>query len=265
MNEGEYGTQLAKDGTAVINSHFIMNTLQNAFVFSLATFATVLPVQAQEKNASSSEVRKSEGWRASDIIGSNVQNASGEDVGEIKDLLIDPTTGKISTVIISTGGFLGVADTLSAVSISGFRYDGEAKAYRLSLSKEQLASGEKYTAEEWKAAAAAKAKEARDAIGGDVSKPDNSAKNERDMGGKTLTPVDQGNSEADLTLTKDIRSAVVGNDLSFNAKNIKIISKDGQVVLRGVVDSKEEHESVLRIAKEAAGSAKLVDQLEVKK
>lgn len=207
----------------------------------------------------------SSGWRASDIIGSTVKNSADEDVGEIKDLLIDPATGKISTVIISSGGFLGVADTLSAVSISEFRYDEKAKGYRLALSKEQLSSGEKYTAEEWKNAASVKMKEARDAIGGDVSKPDNSARNERDMGTKTLTPLDQGTGDADIKLTKDVRSAVVGSDLSFNAKNIKIISKDAQVTLRGVVESKEEHEAVLRIAKEAAGSAKLVDELEVKK
>lgn len=242
-----------------------MNTLQNAFVISLATFSAVLPLHAEDKGGKSSETRSSSGWRASDIIGSDIKNSSGESVGEVKDLLIDPATGKISTVIISTGGFLGVADTLSAVSISGFRYDSEAKAYRLALTKEQLASGEKYTTDEWKAAAGAKVKEARDAIGGDVTKPDNTARNERDMDKGKLTPLDQGNSESDLQLTKEIRTLVVGSDLSFNAKNIKIISKEGQVTLRGVVESEEERKKVIEVVKLGAGQAKLVDELEVKK
>jgi Predicted periplasmic or secreted lipoprotein len=242
-----------------------MNTLQNAFVLSLATFGTVLPLHAEDKGAKSSEARVSSGWRASDIIGSDVKNASGENVGEIKDLLIDPTTGKISTVIISTGGFLGVADTLSAVSISDFRHDSDAKSYRLALTKDQLASGEKYTADEWKAAAAVKMKEARDAIGGDVTKPDNTARNDRDMEKNKLTPLDQGNSESDLQLTKEIRTLVVGSDLSFNAKNIKIISKEGQVTLRGVVESEEERKKVIEVVKLGSGQAKLVDELEVKK
>ena len=257
--KGNSACELRKRGRNRHLPPLIMNTLQKAFVLSLATFATSLPLHAADKEV------KSAGWRASDIIGSNVRNSAGEDVGDIKDLLIDPSSGKISTVIISTGGFLGVADTVSAVSISEFRYDAEAKAYRPALSKEHLPAGEKYPAEEWKAPPATKMKEARDAIGGDVTKPDNTARNERDMDKKNLTPLDQGTSEADLQLTKEVRSFVVGSDLSFNAKNIKIISKDGQVTLRGVVESEEERKKVLQVAKDGAGTAKLIDQLEVKK
>ena len=242
-----------------------MNILHNAFVLSLATFGTVLPLHAEDKERKSSEARIHSEWRASDIIGADVKNSAGESVGEIKDLLIDPATGKISTVIISTGGFLGVADTLSAVSVSDFRHDSEARSYRLALTKEQLASGKKYTADEWKAAAAAKMKEVRDAIGGDVTKPDNTARNDRDMDKNKLTPLDQGNSESDLQLTKEIRTLVVGSDLSFNAKNIKIISKEGQVTLRGVVESEEERKKVIEVVKLGSGQAKLIDELEVKK
>jgi osmotically-inducible protein OsmY len=245
-----------------------MNNLQRTFIFSLASLAIAVPVTAADIDSKTDAPAADHGtsnWRASNVIGSTVKNSANEDIGEIEDLLIDSTTGKVSSVVISTGGFLGVADTLSSVPVSAFRYDAESKSFRVALTKAELASGDQFTTAEWKAGATHKLREARNAVGGDVSKPDNSAKNERDMDGKTLTPEDQGNGDADLKLTKDIRSAVVASDLSFNAKNIKIISKDGQVVLRGVVQTSDEHQAVLKLAKDAAGSSKIIDQLEVKK
>lgn len=262
------GTGYAKRVGPGFDPALIMNNLQRTFIFSLASLALAVPTMAADeasKADQSAAARGASDWRASDVIGSTVKNSANEDVGEIEDLLIDSKTGKVSSVIISTGGFLGMADTLSSVPTSAFRYDAESKSFRVTLSKDELASGEKFTTTEWKAGAAQKLKEARDAAGGDVTKPDNSANNERDMDGKTMTPTDQGNSEGDLKLTKDIRSAVVASDLSFNSKNIKIISKDGQVVLRGVVPSADEHQAILKLAKDAGGSAKIVDQLEVKK
>jgi hyperosmotically inducible protein len=104
----------------------------------------------------------------------------------------------------------------------------------------------------------------RDAIGGDATAADNSAQNQKPENKEVMIPTDQGNSEKDVQITQDIRSAVVAADLSFNAKNIKIITKDENVTLKGVVKSHEEHEAILKIAKEHAGSAKVTDQLKVK-
>ncbi len=54
-------------------------------------------------------------------------------------------------------------------------------------------------------------------------------------------------------------------DLSFNAKNVKIITKDKQVTLRGVVDSPEEHKKVVELARKHAGEGNVNDEIEVKK
>lgn len=245
-----------------------MNQLQRTFALSITSLAFAGPAFSAEetvKPVTSKSISNMSAWRASDLIGSDVKNTTNEDIGEIEDILIDPKTGKISAVIVSAGGFLGLADTLSSVPPAAFRYDSESKSFVVSLTKNELESGEKFSVAEWKAGASEKLKEARNAVGGDVTKPDNSANNERDRENNTMTPEDQGDSDADLKLTKDIRSAVVGSDLSFNAKNVKIISNDGQVVLRGVVDSKEEHEAVLKLAKDKSNGAKVTDQIEVKK
>jgi len=103
------------------------------------------------------------------------------------------------------------------------------------------------------------------ACGGDGKvDADNTKKNARDRDGTAVTPMDQGNSAADIEMTQKIRQAVVADDsLSSNAKNIKIITKDGAVTLRGPVKDEAEKTRVVDMAKNVAGSAPLDVQLEV--
>ena len=97
------------------------------------------------------------------------------------------------------------------------------------------------------------------------SDADNSAKNDRDRSGNTLTAGDQGNSPADRDLTQQVRKSLVGDsNLSITAKNIKIITINGKVTLRGPVNSETEKSSILTLAKGLAGDANVDDQLEVK-
>jgi osmotically-inducible protein OsmY len=94
--------------------------------------------------------------------------------------------------------------------------------------------------------------------------PDNTGKNVRDRDDKTLTPFDQSESEADRTLTQRIRQAVVDDDsLSTNAKNVKIISVNGRVTLRGPVASEQEKAAIATKAQQIAGADKVDDQLEI--
>lgn len=96
------------------------------------------------------------------------------------------------------------------------------------------------------------------------AEPDNTRVNTRDRDDRTLTPMDQGNSEQDRRITQDLRKAVVGADeLSWSAKNVKIITRDGQVTLRGVVKSAEEKQRIDELARTAAGVTKVDNQLEV--
>lgn len=95
--------------------------------------------------------------------------------------------------------------------------------------------------------------------------PDNSGVNARDRNGQTLTPTDQGSSEADRKLTQHVRQALVkDNSLSFTAKNIKVITVNGKVTLRGPVKSDAEKASVEATAKKIAGDGQVESYLEVK-
>jgi len=94
--------------------------------------------------------------------------------------------------------------------------------------------------------------------------PDNSGINVRDRGGETKTPADQSENEADRTITQNIRQALTADDsLSTNAKNVKIITNDGTVTLRGPVNSEQEKAEVEGKAKRVAGVKRVDNQLEI--
>jgi hyperosmotically inducible protein len=103
------------------------------------------------------------------------------------------------------------------------------------------------------------------AIAQDTPAADNTKKNERDRSGKTTTSGDQSNSQEDVKITAAIRRAVVGDhSLSATAKNVKIITANGLVTLRGPVKNDAEKAKIAELAQSAAGNAKINNQLEVK-
>ena len=96
------------------------------------------------------------------------------------------------------------------------------------------------------------------------TEPDNTAINERDRSGDTKTSGDQSNSSADLKITQAIRQALMKDSgLSTTAKNIKVITADGHVTLRGPVKTTQEKAKIDQLARSAAGGAQIDDQLEV--
>lgn len=95
---------------------------------------------------------------------------------------------------------------------------------------------------------------------------DNSRVNQRDRNSAALTPMDQGPSEADRTMTQQIRQAVMRDKaLSFTAKNVKIITIKGKVTLRGPVKTEAERAAVEADARAVAGGEQVESLLEVSK
>jgi osmotically-inducible protein OsmY len=103
------------------------------------------------------------------------------------------------------------------------------------------------------------------AIAQDTPAADNTKKNQRDRSGETKTSGDQSNSSEDVKITAAIRRAVVrDHSLSMTAKNVKIITANRMVTLRGPVKSDAEKAKIVELARSAAGNAKINNQLEVK-
>ena len=94
--------------------------------------------------------------------------------------------------------------------------------------------------------------------------PDNTGRNVQDRSGATLTPGDQSESEADRTLTQKVRQAVMADEsLSTTAHNVKIITSNGVVTLRGPVNSTKEKANIDAKAQQIAGATKVDSQLEI--
>jgi len=92
--------------------------------------------------------------------------------------------------------------------------------------------------------------------------PDNSATNQT----QTKTAEQQSEANSDRMLTKRIRQALIADkSLSVYGHNVKIITKDGSVTLKGPVNSEEEKQTIASKAQSIVGSPdKVTNQLLVK-
>jgi hyperosmotically inducible periplasmic protein len=97
------------------------------------------------------------------------------------------------------------------------------------------------------------------------SPPDNTRVNQRDRSANQPM-ADQGkNNRSDRDIMKDIRKSVVDDkSLSTYAHNVKIISQNGKVTLKGVCRSDEERRSVRLKAEQVAGAGNVRDNLSVR-
>lgn len=97
------------------------------------------------------------------------------------------------------------------------------------------------------------------------SAPNNSAVNVRDRAPGAITADQQSNAKSDVELTREIRRAVVRDrSLSILAHNVKIISENGDVTLRGPVNTKHERAAIGREARAIAGAGNVDNHLQVK-
>jgi hyperosmotically inducible periplasmic protein len=238
--------------------------------------------------------RQAGGQAASKILGSALQDARGERIGEVEDLVVDLQSGRVIGVVVATGGTLGMGQTHSVISPGELRRAADGDAFVTDLSRARLGEPR----EDEPLVGTGRDRERRDhdraererrdrgveRTGPVLPEPragapragspavhgadgahdaDNTGLNRRDRGHDTVLPLNQGNNRADIEVTARIRSAIVGNDyLSTNAKNVKIITRDGQVTLRGPVNSEEERRIISDLASEAA-PGRVDNQLEV--
>jgi len=96
---------------------------------------------------------------------------------------------------------------------------------------------------------------------GDAS---NTGINKRDRDDKTLTPMDQMENESDLKITQEIRQSLMKGEFSMDAQNIKVITRNGTVTLRGPVETAAEREKIDALVKAMPGIKSIDNQLQVK-
>ena len=87
--------------------------------------------------------------KASSIIGTKVVNPKAENLGDIKEIVIDPSTGRVAYVVVSFGGFLSMGEKLFAIPFSSFEYNLANNEYVLHVPKERLENAPGFDPEHW--------------------------------------------------------------------------------------------------------------------
>jgi len=91
----------------------------------------------------------------------------------------------------------------------------------------------------------------------------NTGVNVRDRSDDAKTPIDQNENQPDIDRTATIRKRIVDQKLSVEATNVKVITQNGKVTLRGPVPTAQEKDAIEAIAKDVAGADQVDSQLEV--
>lgn len=86
---------------------------------------------------------------ASSLTDDSVQNSAGEDLGDVKDLMIDTASGEIQYAVLSFGGWLGMGEKLFAVPWKSFRVDTANQCLVLDVPKERLKNAPGFDKDNW--------------------------------------------------------------------------------------------------------------------
>ena len=86
---------------------------------------------------------------ANTLIGNDVSNASNENLGDIKEIMLDVESGRVAYAVLSFGGVFGLGDKLFAVPWKALRLDTENKLFRLDVDKKELKSAPGFAKDAW--------------------------------------------------------------------------------------------------------------------
>ena len=86
---------------------------------------------------------------ADTLIGNDVYNHKDEDLGDIKEIMLDMSSGQVAYAVLSFGSFLGMGEKLLAVPWSALTLDTINKRFILNVEKERLKSAPGFDKDDW--------------------------------------------------------------------------------------------------------------------
>ena len=86
---------------------------------------------------------------ADTLMGNDVYNKQDEDLGDIKEIMLDVPAGRISYAVLSYGGVLGMGEKLFAVPWDALTLDTENKRFTLDVSKDNLKNAPGFDKDKW--------------------------------------------------------------------------------------------------------------------
>lgn len=87
--------------------------------------------------------------KATSIIGTKVVNTQDENLGDIKEVMIEPHTGHVAYAVVSFGGFLGLGEKLFAIPFGAFSYNAVKHEYVLDVAKQKLKDAPGFPSSHW--------------------------------------------------------------------------------------------------------------------
>ena len=86
---------------------------------------------------------------ADTLVGNDVYNENGEDLGEIKEIMLDMQNGRVGYAVLSYGSFLGMGEKLFAVPWDALKLDTENKRFVLNVEKDRLKQAPGFDRGKW--------------------------------------------------------------------------------------------------------------------
>ncbi len=86
---------------------------------------------------------------ADTLIGNDVCNLNDEDLGDIKEIMLDMQSGRVAYAVLSFGGFLGMGEKLFAVPWKALTLDTENKRFVLNMEKDRLENAPGFDKDQW--------------------------------------------------------------------------------------------------------------------
>lgn len=86
---------------------------------------------------------------AGTLTGDKVINLQGEEIGSVKEIMLDLEHGRVAYVVLSFGGVMGLGDKLFALPWDSFQLDTDRKAFVLNIAKEKLENAPGFDKDHW--------------------------------------------------------------------------------------------------------------------
>jgi sporulation protein YlmC with PRC-barrel domain len=86
---------------------------------------------------------------ADTLNGNSVYNTADEDLGDIKEIMLDVASGKVAYAVLSFGGVFGLGEKLFAVPWKALKLDTENKRFILDVAKDQLNTAPGFDKDDW--------------------------------------------------------------------------------------------------------------------
>ncbi len=128
-----------------------------AFIFTLSLGLTTYAKESKNEEAKKDREFITQAGvsplKSKDIIGSKVEDPSGNNLGRITEIAVEPKTGRVAFVVIEHGGAGGFGSKQAALPFSDFSVEkdkeGKIKTFVLNMNKERLEKAPKFDKQSW--------------------------------------------------------------------------------------------------------------------